>query len=129
MLKNLFLVFIGGGLGSILRYVVHYVISKKTITDFPVSTLLVNILGSFLIGFIYALSAKSAISDDTRLFMAIGICGGFTTFSSFSFDSIQLLRNGQVFMFGGYVLLSISLCIVFVLLGDLIGKSFISTNT
>ena len=126
MIKQLLLIFIGGGLGSVSRYLMGLFVHKIVQVAFPIGTLLVNVLGSFLIGFIYALFLKEAINHDVRLFLAIGFCGGFTTFSSFSFDSLQLLRNGQTLAFAGYIIASILLCFLFVWLGDYLGKIMFS---
>lgn len=124
-MKQLFLIFIGGGAGSVLRYLLHQAISKAHNIPFPIGTLAVNILGSFLIGVVYALSLKAAIGDNIRLFLAVGLCGGFTTFSSFSFDSMQLLRNQQTLAFITYAVVSVIVCLTFVWLGDILGKALI----
>jgi CrcB protein len=93
MFKNFLLVGLGGALGSMLRYGAYVLIPAK---DFPLATLLVNIIGSFLIGLIIA----SSVKDDNflinwKLFLATGICGGFTTFSAFSAENVAMLQNGK----------------------------------
>lgn len=96
MLKEILAIFIGGGAGSVLRYAVQMVLHEKIIIyNFPWSTLCVNIAGSFFIGLFYALSAKFNLSAEVRLMLTAGLCGGFTTFSTFSNDTLAMLRNGD----------------------------------
>ncbi|MCW3119964.1 MAG: crcB [Chitinophagaceae bacterium] len=97
MIKNILLVSIGGGIGSALRYLCQKWVYQLYPLTFPWGTFLVNILGCFLIGVFFAASEKSAvISADWRLFLTTGICGGFTTFSAFAFENMNLLRTGDV---------------------------------
>ena len=91
--KNILLVAAGGGIGAALRYVVFLLIRNQT---FPYATLMINVAGSFLLGIIMALSIKNEnFSEVTKLFLATGICGGFTTFSTFSFENLSLLQQGK----------------------------------
>ena len=110
MTKILITVFLGGGLGSLMRYgmqaAMHGRISPFL---FPWATLSVNILGSFLIGIFYVLSARFNLSDETRLFLTTGLCGGFTTFSTFSHEGMTLIRQGNYGTFLLYVTLSVAL--------------------
>jgi fluoride exporter len=119
MLKSLFLVFIGGGLGSVCRALAG---KAFAFAHFPVGTLLVNVLGSMLIGFLYALFSRQIIGEEYRLMLAVGFCGGFTTFSTFSNESLHFLRNGQWGVFTLYAVGSLLLCIGSVWLGDKIGQ-------
>ena len=115
MLKNLLLVGFGGGLGSILRYVSSLLITTKI---FPYATLAVNITGSFIIGIVFALSIKdAAITNNWKLFLATGICGGFTTFSAFSLENMGLLQSGKYGLAFTYIGLSIVLGIAAIFLG------------
>lgn len=115
MLKNLLLVGFGGGLGSILRYVSSLLITTKI---FPYATLAVNITGSFIIGIVFALSIKdAAITNNWKLFLATGICGGFTTFSAFSLENMGLLQSGKYGLAFTYIGLSIVLGIAATFLG------------
>jgi fluoride exporter len=93
MLKNFLLVGLGGAIGSMLRYAAYLLLPLK---DFPAATLLVNIIGSFIIGLVIAFSIKDDnFLTNWKLFLATGICGGFTTFSAFSAENVALLQNGK----------------------------------
>ena len=101
------LVALGGGLGSILRYGSSILITTKY---FPYATLSINIIGSFFIGIIFAVSIKDiSFLNNWRLFLATGICGGFTTFSAFSLENLALLQNGKYVMALIYITASIVL--------------------
>ena len=115
MLRILFIIGTGGFLGSILRYLVQQFLQEKFDTSFPVGTMAVNIIGSFIIGAVYALSEKGGVlSPEWRLFLAVGLCGGFTTFSSLAFESLQMLRLEQF--------LYVSLYLSFSLFGGLMAS-------
>ena len=92
MIKSLLLVGAGGAIGSVMRY---FIIIMFRNPSFPYSTLIVNIAGSFIIGIVAALVIKNSVSNEVRLFIATGICGGFTTFSAFSIESMQLLNENR----------------------------------
>ena len=110
MTKILITVFLGGGLGSLMRYGVQAAMHGRISPFlFPWATLSVNILGSFLIGIFYVLSARFNLSDETRLFLTTGLCGGFTTFSTFSHEGMTLIRQGNYGTFLLYVTLSVAL--------------------
>lgn len=122
-MKELLYIFLGGGTGSVLRYLIHFIINGKTpVVGFPWATFTVNILGSLLIGVFYSLSARLNFSSEVRLLLTVGLCGGFTTFSTLSNESLQLIKEGSYLLFSIYVLLSITLGMVAVLLGTLISK-------
>ena len=105
MIKNLFLVGLGGFIGSILRYL-SYFVSKQT--PIFLTTCLINIVGSLLIGMVIGLNLKGGyINNNWKLFISTGICGGFTTFSTFSMENIQLLQQGKITLSIIYVLSSI----------------------
>ena len=116
---NLLLVAIGGAIGASLRYM-FYLSSKNFL--FPnylfLNTLIVNILGSFFIGYIIMLIGNKNLSQDfIKYFFIIGILGSFTTFSTFSLESIELLVNKKFFLASLYIFLSLSLCLLFTFLG------------
>ena len=123
MFRNILLVGIGGFAGSVLRYFVSKLNLSIDLFSIPVGTLLVNITGSYIIGFLTGISEKSElISAEWRLFLMVGLCGGFTTFSSFTNENLILLHNGQVATVLLYSGLSIFLGFVAVYAG------FITTN-
>lgn len=86
----------GGALGSLLRFLVSTWVQRSSLHAFPAGILCVNVLGSFLIGFCWSLAETFRFSDTARLFLFTGLFGGFTTFSSFSLDTIVLLKTGAV---------------------------------
>ena len=107
-MKNILLVGAGGMLGSMLRYIASLVIKQP---NFPYATILVNVFGSLLIGMIMGWSAKQDNSAFWRLLLATGICGGFTTFSAFAWENIQLLNEHRYLHFciyaGGTLILAL----------------------
>jgi len=105
-MKELLLVFLGGGTGSVLRYLLSQM-RLPLAQVFPLPTLCINVLGSFLIGLFSAWALRSMLTNDLRLLLVVGFCGGFTTFSTFSNEGLQLLRSGDVMMYAIYVLLSV----------------------
>jgi len=112
-MKSLLLVGLGGGVGSMLRYLCQKWFNENYPQPFPWGTFLVNLIGCFLIGLIYAASEKStALTPQTRLFLMAGICGGFTTFSAFAFENMNLLRSGDISYFLIYTIGSVMLGIL-----------------
>jgi CrcB protein len=117
---------LGGALGSVARYWVDGFVSEKYRSAFPWGILVINIVGSFVIGVIGAYASPEGRMDPrTRIFatqfLMIGICGGYTTFSSFSWHTLRLVREGQLLYAGGNIVLSVVLCLVAVWLGWLLG--------
>lgn len=94
-MKLVLLIGVGGFIGSALRYMISLLVQSKVLTTFPFGTFAVNILGCFLIGAVYALSERGNLGAEWRLFLATGILGGFTTFSSFSNETVSMLRDAQ----------------------------------
>ncbi len=124
-MKELVYIFIGGGAGSVLRYLAQIAVNERIAPfAFPFSwgTFTVNVAGSLLIGLFYSLSDHFQLSMEARLFLTVGLCGGFTTFSTFSNDALSMLEGGFYGTFAVYVFLSIVLGIGAVLLGGYIGK-------
>ena len=122
-MSKFFFLIIAGGIGALLRYSVSLFFLKYTNTNFPLGVLLVNILGSFLFGLIWALSEdKGIIGPEVRLVILVGFLGSFTTFSTFAFDNITLISNGQIGYFIVNILLNNLLGILFIYLGFKISK-------
>ena len=118
MFKQLILIGTGGFVGSVARYLVSRLGSRIEWLSIPVGTLVVNVAGSLLIGFLIGISEKSPIlTVEWRMFLMVGLCGGFTTFSTFSGENLMLLKNGQVFPLLLYTGLSIILGFTAVYLG------------
>jgi CrcB protein len=117
------LVFLGGGLGAAARYWLQGVVYRFIGTDFPYGTFLVNVLGCFLIGILMAVfEGRYMANPSLRVFLAIGILGGFTTYSSFSFETIALLREGNYFGGTANVIYTTLNCLGATWIGTLIGK-------
>ena len=118
MIKNILLIGLGGSIGSIARYFVSRLNNQIEWLSIPIGTLAVNVIGSFLIGFLIGISEKSPIlTVELRMFLMVGLCGGFTTFSSFSGENLMLMRNGQFLPLFLYTGLSILLGFTAVYLG------------
>lgn len=118
MLKYLLLVGSGGFVGSILRYLIQVFFQARGGSSFPIGTLTVNILGCFMIGILYGLLEKgNVLSPEYRMLLAVGFCGGFTTFSSFAFESLQLMKDFGIVYILLYIGLSVFLGIGFTFLG------------
>jgi CrcB protein len=115
---------LGGALGSVGRYWLSGILTERTGGAFPWGTLLVNVSGSFIIGLLAALTepgGRRYLSPAGRQFFMYGVCGGYTTFSSFSLQTLELLREGDFAKAGANVLGSVVLCMVAVWLGYLLG--------
>jgi CrcB protein len=122
-MQQFFIVGIGSFLGGGLRYLISVFFNQKINPDFPYATLAVNLLGCLLIGVFYSLFEKSLINNDWKLFLTTGLCGGFTTFSAFSMESLQLFKQGNLFAMLMYIIISIVLGIALTYAGYLIAKS------
>ena len=114
------LIALGGALGSVLRFALNGLVSAHAGATFPWGTLVINVSGSFLIGFFATLTEPGGrvfASTNTRQFFMTGLCGGYTTFSSFSLQTLNLARDGEWFRAGAYTLGSVALCLFAVWLG------------
>ncbi len=116
-------VFTGGGIGSVLRYAMSTLMYSEFGTDFPYGTFAVNIIGSFVIGlFLTIAEDRFLVSPEMRAFVAIGVIGGFTTFSTFTYETLGLFKDGS-FLFGVInIVASITVALFAAWLGNLIGK-------
>ena len=122
MYSNLLFVFVGGGIGSVIRYGINSIFSLYVIGQ--LGTLLVNVIGSFLFGIIVSIGQDR--SEYFNLFLLTGLLGGFTTFSQFSFDVVTLQNNGNLYSII-YILSSVLLSISMAILGIYIANSFINS--
>lgn len=119
MIKNLLLVGIGGGAGTILRYLCQKWFNESYQSTFPLGTFLVNISGCFLIGVFFALGEKAnVLSPSVRLLLITGLCGGYTTFSTFAFENFASLRIGDMSTFFLYAAGSVIGGVIAVFIGS-----------
>jgi fluoride exporter len=118
--KLLFYIFLGGGIGSVCRYLLTLSINRQLTSAFPAGTFAVNVTGCFLIGLLYGVAIRySWFNAEWRLFLITGICGGYTTFSTFSYEAVGLIREGNY----GYFLLYVAGSIVLGLLATMLGTA------
>ena len=117
MIKDIMLVALGGGAGSALRYLVSRLFTSVPWLSLPLGTLVVNVTGCFVIGLVYGLTARGTAGNSVRLLLATGLCGGFTTFSTFSAENVSLMQEGCHLSALIYVFLSVTLGLVAVVMG------------
>jgi len=121
-MKQALLVFLGGGLGSVLRYWLSLKLNNFE-SAIPFGTLLANVLGSLLIGIIFGYTARTGVlSENHSLLLATGFCGGFTTFSTFAYENHIYLKGGDYFGFLPYIIITFILAISAVFLGMYVSK-------
>ncbi|MEJ2231834.1 MAG: fluoride efflux transporter CrcB [Nitrospirales bacterium] len=123
-LPQLLWVGVGGFLGSVARFVIAGFFNRLSpILAFPVGTLAVNILGCFLIGLLYGLAeSRDILGTDIRIFLFIGVLGGFTTYSTFGFETLALLQDGEFFKTSANILLHVIVGLAAVWIGDTLGR-------
>lgn len=125
-MKDVVLVFFGGGLGSVCRYLLARWVNTFHAHHFPFGTFAVNVVACFALGAILGFIAqKEAFSPATKMFLAVGFCGGFSTFSTFSHESVVLFQQGHYISLTAYILLSVVLCIAATLSGLFLAEKLI----
>jgi CrcB protein len=120
ILTNYFLVALGGSLGTMARYWMTHAVASLVGEAFPWGTLLINVVGSFVIGWFAMFTLPNGprlASEEMRLFVMVGICGGFTTFSAFSLQTFDLLRAGENLYALAYIVASVLLCVTATVFG------------
>lgn len=120
-MKAILAVFIGGGFGSVLRYLINKWVSAAYPISFPLATFLINSVGCFLIGFFVMFIGKS-YPLPIKLLLITGFCGGFTTFSTFAFENVELIQNQQIGLALFYIACSVIVGILFTWLGFVVGR-------
>lgn len=125
MLKTLLFIGAGSFLGGVSRYGLTRLVQDHILHVFPYGTLVVNIVGCFLIGLFYGLFDRGHVLDpDIRMFLTVGFCGGFTTFSTFANENLSMLQGGNFLGMAAYAVLSFALGLLMVYLGQLAVKFF-----
>lgn len=115
---NILAVFFGGGSGALTRYLTSLYMTRVLAVNLPLATFTVNIIGSFLIGFLYILFVqKSDLSPALKLAITVGFCGGLTTFSTFSLELFEMVKNAQYLHAFVYAILSVIICLIAVTVG------------
>jgi CrcB protein len=118
---------VGGAIGTVGRYWLSGVVAALIGETFPWGTLVINVTGSFVIGFFATLTGPDGrvfVGTTGRQFVMVGICGGYTTFSAFSLQTLNLMNDGEWFRGGAYIVLSVVLCLVAVWAGYILAVSF-----
>jgi CrcB protein len=125
-LKSYLWVGLGSAFGGVARFWVSGIVAERVGQRFPWGTIIINITGSMIIGILYALTSPEGRLNTSRVIatqlLMVGVCGGFTTFSSFSLQTLTLAREGQWLWAGGNVLISVVACLTAVWLGFLLGQ-------
>jgi len=125
-MRNYLIVALGAGLGGTARYGLSRVVQSVFPPNFPYGTLAVNLVGSFLLGMImYLFDAEVLIRPETRLFFAVGFCGALTTFSTFSYETMNLLRAAEFLLAGTNILLNVVLTLFGIGLAFVISKNLL----
>jgi fluoride exporter len=126
MIKLILIAGTGGFIGTVSRFLASRYFQNLFLTSFPFGTFIVNITGCLLIGIFYGLAEKGSIlSPEWRMFLTVGFCGGFTTFSTFAGENIALLKDGNFFYFALYTGLSVFLGLMATYLGNAFVVKFI----
>jgi len=125
ILKTYLWIALGSALGGVGRFWLSGLVAQRVGETFPWGTLLVNVSGSFVIGLVAALAdpaGRFLVASNVRTFLMVGICGGYTTFSSFSLQTLKLAQDGEWFYAGANAVLSVVLCLLGVWMGHFIGQ-------
>lgn len=123
MLKQLVMIAAGGAVGSLMRFIFSTGVHRVVGRDFPYGTLSVNVFGSLLMGILYiVLIERASVGAEWRALLLVGFLGAFTTFSTFSIETLNLIENGELIKAGTNVFLSVFLCVLAAWLGVIIGR-------
>jgi CrcB protein len=122
------LIALGGAAGSLLRYLLGGAVQRTSASGFPIGTMFVNVSGCFLIGILVRQFLNMQISPELRALLIVGFCGGFTTFSTFSAETLGLIEGGEYARATGYVILSVVLCLTATFMGMTVMRLFAGTG-
>lgn len=119
---NVLAVFLGGGIGSLTRYFVNTLFTRYNILNFPFATLSVNIVGSFILGIFFVFfMQKTDLHPAWRLAFSVGFCGGLTTFSTFSVETFEMIKNAHFYTAAAYIAVSVIVCVIAAAAGYYVG--------
>lgn len=123
----IWLVALGGALGSVSRFLMGPALQRAFNATFPVGTLIINILGSLVLGFVMRLAIEGvSVTPEARAFIAVGFCGGFTTFSTFSYEAIRLLEDGEGWRAAAYIVASVMLSLLAAFVGLVAARELVA---
>ena len=118
------LIALGGAVGSVLRYLIGGAVQRTSASGFPIGTMFVNVSGCFLIGILVRQFLNMQLSPELRALLIVGFCGGYTTFSTFSGETLGLIEGGEYARATSYVVLSVGLCLIATLAGMTVMRLF-----
>ena len=114
-MNNILLVFLGGGIGSLARYGISEIVRFNFKSSFPIATLCANILSCLILALMVGMfSGKMEVNPAIRTLIVVGFCGGFSTFSTFSFETVELMRSGNIMFAIANILISVTVCVALV---------------
>ena len=125
-MNNVFLIFLGGGLGAVVRYFLSVFIPSRSSDFFPYATLCANFFGCFIASFVFTyFITQSDVNPYYKNFLIVGFCGGLSTLSAMSLEIMEYIQSGEYIRAGGYILTSLLICTISVILGVVLVKKYV----